>query len=211
MSEKASAPEAKQENTELFVFPEREVQMEHYETLLLIPGTASEEEATAAFEAAKAELAALNAEITFEEAWGRKTLAYTVAKSRHGYYFVVEFNMDKANVATLTEKLRLRKDIARFMTVKKRQKSAEELAEEQRLRDKIAMKQQKEEEQAEAAEAQAEAEAVAKRKLAAAEKADATEEASEETKEEAPATEAKEEAVDIEKEIDKVLDEDMNV
>lgn len=207
MSEKASAPEAKQEN-ELFVFPEREAQMEHYETLLLIPGTASEEEANAAYEAAKAELVALNAEITFEEAWGRKALAYTVAKSRHGYYFVVEFNMDKANVATLTEKLRLRKDIARFMTVKKREKSAEELAEEQRLRDKIAMKQQKEEEQAEAAEAQAEAEAVAKRKLAAAE---AKEESSEEKKEEAPTTEAKEEAVDIEKEIDKVLDEDMNV
>lgn len=202
--------DAVEPQVEVFEFPEKEVQSEHYETLMLVAGTASEEEAAAAFEGMKKEITEVGGTITFEEAWGRKKLAYTVAHSKHGYYFVVEFDAEKNLVADINTRLRNRKDITRFLTVKKKELSAEEQEEMQRIREKIVMRSHKAAKEEEAEAAKKDAEEVAKKK-AAAKAAEA--ESSEEVKEEQPEAPAEEkaEAPAKEEKLDELLDKDLEV
>lgn len=207
--------DAVEPQVEVFEFPEKEVQSEHYETLMLVAGTASEEEAAAAFEGMKKEITEVGGTITFEEAWGRKKLAYTVAHSKHGYYFVVEFDAEKQMVADISTRLRNRKDITRFLTVKKKQLTAEEQEELQQIREKIVMRSHKAAKEEEAEAAQKDAEEVAKKKAAAkAAEAKATEEAPKEEAEEKPAEAPKTEEKSEEKKeenLDELLDKDMEV
>lgn len=125
------------ETVELFVVPPKEVETKHYEMLVLIGGSATEEQAQTIIGEVKAVMTALGATITLEQAWGRRPLAYTVAGSKSGTYFVMEFDLATDKLPELNEKLRIRKDVTRFLIVTKRVKSAEEIAEEQRVRDKI--------------------------------------------------------------------------
>jgi len=127
---------------EVFEFPAKEIASEHYEILILIAGTVSEQEATASFEEVKKLIQSFDGEITLDESLGRKSLGYTVANTRSGNYFVAEFNLLKPTLKDLQEKLRIRKDLTRFLIVKKKVKTAEELVEEQRVREKIAVRKQ---------------------------------------------------------------------
>lgn len=121
----------------LDAFPKEEA-VDHYEILVLISGTIVETDAAALFNTVKELAQSLGGMITKEENMGRRTLGYTVAGSSQGNYFVAEFDMKKSAVVDLNNKLRMRKDIARFLVTKKRVKSPEELADEARVADKIA-------------------------------------------------------------------------
>lgn len=125
--------------TEDFILPPKEDEelIEHYELLLLISGLTSEDDAAKVFTSVKELLANDGAQITHEESLGRKALGYTIAKSRQGHYFVAEFDLVKSKLAPLQQKLRVRADITRYLIVKKRVKTAAELAEEARVRQKI--------------------------------------------------------------------------
>lgn len=203
MSQDTTASEATQ--AEVFEFPAKETQMEHYETLMLVTGTASEEEANAAFEGMKKEITELGGTLTLEEAWGRKKLAYTVTHSKHGYYFVVEYDMDKATAHDLNTRLRNRKDITRFLTIKKKQLSSEEQDEMKRIREKIVMRTHQAAKEEEAEAAKKEVEQIAKKRAAA--KAQASKEESVETAD-APAAPAPEQE---EAKLDDLLDKDVEV
>lgn len=125
------------EGMEAFVLPQKEAQSDHYEVMVLIPGAATEQEASATFEEVKKLIASAAGTITSDQNLGRRSLGYTIAGSRSGTYGVVEFDMEKSHVAELSEKLRIRKDVARFMIVKKAVRTPEQLAEDQRIASKI--------------------------------------------------------------------------
>lgn len=131
-----------EEQVEVFTFPAKEEQLDHYEILLLISGKAPSEQANEIFEKIKKFLTDNTAQITIAAELGRQALGYSVAGSRHGYYFVVEFDLLKTKLVALQESLRVRKDMARFLIVKKRVKTAAELAEEERVRKKIEARKQ---------------------------------------------------------------------
>lgn len=129
---------------EQFILPPKELQSEHYELMVLIPGQLLEDEARTVWDEIKQLIQANSGQITTEQELGRKDLAYTVAGSRNGTYFVLECDLPKPQLAVIQEKLRIRKEVARVLFTKKRVKSAEEIAEEKRVNDKIqARKQQK--------------------------------------------------------------------
>jgi len=125
------------EGLEPFVLPAKEVESDHYEVMILIPGQATEQEAAETFEQVKQTIVALKGTITSDQNLGRRALGFTVAGSRSGTYAVAEFDIEKPRVAELNEKFRIRKDVARYMLVKKHVKSAEELAEDARIAKKI--------------------------------------------------------------------------
>lgn len=125
------------EGMEPFVLPAKEVETDHYEVMVLMPGAATEQEAVATFDQVKETIKALGGTLTSDQNLGRRALGFTVENSRSGTYAVAEFDMEKPRLAELNEKLRIRKDVARYMLVKKHVKSAEEVAEDARISKKI--------------------------------------------------------------------------
>lgn len=207
---------------EVFVVPAKEVQEDHYEILLLIAGTVAEDEAAKTFEEVKQLIQSQQGVLTHNEALGRKTLGYSVAGSSVGNFFVAEFNLPKLQLKEVQEKLRIRKDITRYLIIKKKLKTAEDLAEEQRIREKIAVRKQVKKQEVAMEEAKvAEAEKIAKKKEVAAPVATtpvattpvtptqgaAAEKTPEEQK---PAAEPTKTIEELDKEIDKLLSDDMN-
>lgn len=129
---KASAKNA--DMSDVFEMPQKEVSTQHYEMLMLLPGSSTEEEAATSAKEVADFLTAQNCEITKQENLGRKNLGYTVAGSRNGTYVLYEFNTATTQIAPINEKLRIRKDVARFLIVKKVEKTDEQLKEEARVR-----------------------------------------------------------------------------
>lgn len=54
-------------------------------------------------------------EVTKENKWGEKTLAYPIKNSNTAFYFEFEFEMDKKNVLELKNKLNLDEKILRYL------------------------------------------------------------------------------------------------
>ncbi len=88
-----------------------------YELMFLVPGSVSVDEADKAFKEVKEEIATLGGGVHSEESWGRRQLAYQVAKSDYGYYFVVRTNLEPAKTQELSNFCRLHRDIARFLVI----------------------------------------------------------------------------------------------
>lgn len=124
-------------SAEVFSAPPKEAAVDHYELLLLMLGSYSDEEAAQVFAQAKQYITEAGGAITSEQVMGRRPLAYKIQLQRVGSYFVVEFNINPQALGQVREKLRIRKDVARFLLVKKHQYTAEETMEMQRRNEKI--------------------------------------------------------------------------
>lgn len=125
------------EEISLMEFAPAEDRHEHYEMLVLIPGQLTEEQAQEVQQQVTELMMAEGAQTTHEEFLGRRALGYTVAGGRHGYYVVVEFDMARHLLDALQRKLRVAKNVARFLIIKKHVKTAEEIACEQEVMQKI--------------------------------------------------------------------------
>ncbi len=117
----------------------------HYELLCLISNKYSETEA----EPIRANINKLISDhegtITFEENWGKRKLAYPIEGFRHGYYYLVEFDIAGPKLNELNNRLRLSNDIVRHQIIKKHRKTAVEIAEDARIAEKIATRRKTEE------------------------------------------------------------------
>lgn len=118
---------------EVFVFPAKDEKVQHYELMLLVSGNATDEEAAKTFGEVKALFEAGKATITHEEVVGRKALSYSIDDTKMGSYFIAEFDLVSTLLPELNEKLRIRKDVARFMIIKKKKRTAEEIAKEKEI------------------------------------------------------------------------------
>lgn len=110
----------------------------HYELLCLISNKFSESEVEPIRGNIKKLLADQGAQITFEEYWGKRKLAYRVDGFRHGYYYLAEFDLEGPKLNNLSNRLRLANEILRYQIVKKKKKTAADLEEEARITAKIA-------------------------------------------------------------------------
>lgn len=113
---------------------EKEASLQHYEMLMLLPGSSSEQEVEVTSKEVVEFLESQQCEMTKNENLGRKSLGYTVAGSRNGTYVLYEFNAPTSVIGMLNEKLRIRKDVARFLIVRKLVKTDEQVKEEARVR-----------------------------------------------------------------------------
>jgi hypothetical protein len=127
-----------------------------------------------------------------------------VAGSRSGSYAVAEFDMEKPRLSEFNEKLRIRKDVARFLIIKKNVKTAEEKAEDERIAKKIETRRKaKMESDIDTLEKETTKASAPKTRAPREEKAEAAAESK-------PATPAKPKSLEeIDKEIEKLLSDDM--
>jgi len=119
---------------------DQEIITDHYEMLYIIPANFTVEEVKPITQKVKKIIEENQGNITLEEDLGKLKLAYPIKNQSHGFYQLFEFDLPKQNLQNLNNLLKLTNDILRFLIVKKKLKTKEELAKEKKLQDKLAKK-----------------------------------------------------------------------
>jgi small subunit ribosomal protein S6 len=117
---------------------------EHYEILYILPTSLTPEETTPFVEKIASHIKDNDGTITKDENLGKQKFAYPIKSQTHGYYFLYEFDMPKANLLKLNRSLQLMPEVVRFLMVKKKIKTEKEIAEEKELQERLAKRKEKE-------------------------------------------------------------------
>lgn len=92
--------------------------MRHYENLVIVKPTLTEEETKASIAAIEEVLTSNGAEIVARDEMGTKKLAYPIDKNERGYFHVVYYTMAPAAIAEVERRFRINEDLLRFITIK---------------------------------------------------------------------------------------------
>ena len=116
----------------------------HYELLYIVSIKHTGDDLTKAVELVTALLKDNGCKITHDEVIGKQKLAYPIDKVHQGTYVVAEFDGPRESIKELEKQLTLMKEILRFLIIKKRIKTADDIAHEQRIQDKLLKEKQDE-------------------------------------------------------------------
>jgi len=98
-----------------------------YESAVLINAALEDEQIQSLIERIKEILNSNDCEIIELEDWGRKRLAYTIKKSKIGYYIIFRFFAYPEIISTLERFYKLDENILRYLTIKLSQSALEQL------------------------------------------------------------------------------------
>ncbi len=112
----------------------------HYEMLYIIPNKFTEDESKKIVEKVKTIITENGGEITYEENWGKKKMAYSIEHNNYGYYNLFEFNLEREKLARIEKLIKMDQDILRHMIVKKKIETEEEIETKKKIAEKIAAK-----------------------------------------------------------------------
>lgn len=91
--------------------------MKKYE-LMFIVKAADEEVIKAAIEMVKATIEKIGGTIDKEDEWGKRALAYEVKHQTEGYYVVIDFQAEPAEIKELDRVIKIHEEIIRHIIVK---------------------------------------------------------------------------------------------
>ena len=92
--------------------------MRHYENLVIVKPTLTEEEIKSQLAAIDEVITTNGGEIVARNEMGMRKLAYPINKSERGFYYVVYFTMEPANIAEVERRYRINEELLRFVTMK---------------------------------------------------------------------------------------------
>jgi len=92
--------------------------MRHYENLVIVKPTLTEEETQASIKAIEEVLTSNGAEIIARDALGTKKLAYPIQKNERGHFHVVYYTMAPSSIVEVERRFRINEDLLRFVTIK---------------------------------------------------------------------------------------------
>ena len=92
--------------------------MRHYENLVIVKPTLTEEEIKNTIAGIEEVLTANGAEIIARDAMGMKKLAYPIEKNARGYFYVMYYKAAPAAIAEIERRFRINEEILRFVTMK---------------------------------------------------------------------------------------------
>lgn len=121
----------------------------HYELLYLISNKFSEDEVKPIVEKVNSLILSNQGKITLTEDLGKKKLAFPIKGFRYGYYNLVEFDLAGENLIKVDRALRLMNEILRQQIIVKAVKTAEQIARDKTIAEKIAARNIKDEKEAE--------------------------------------------------------------
>ena len=90
--------------------------MKKYEVMFILDNALEDEKKTELIDMAK-EVIAADGEVTKEDVWGARKLAYPIEKKFDGYYVVLEFNAGPELPKELERKLRITDGVMRQMII----------------------------------------------------------------------------------------------
>ena len=92
--------------------------MRLYDIVVVLSPEVAPDQATALVDGFKKVLTDDGAQLKTEEIWGRRRLAYPIAKRREGVYYYWQFEAKSEAIAELERKLRLSDDVLRHLAVR---------------------------------------------------------------------------------------------
>lgn len=95
--------------------------MKKYEVMFILDASLEDAQKTALVDMAKEVISAAG-EVTKEDIWGNRKLAYPIQKKFEGYYVVLEFNADPELPKELERKLRITDGVMRQLVICKEEK-----------------------------------------------------------------------------------------
>ncbi len=103
--------------------------MQHYELMYILPGSLDPEQVPAHKTVVADMVKAAGATITVEFDMERRRLAYKMGQESYGYYHVMQFDAEANSIKALDAKIRLENAVMRFMLVKAKPMTVEQLKE----------------------------------------------------------------------------------
>jgi len=91
--------------------------MREYEIMLILPPDAEDSVVDGVVERVKGVLSDRGGEVKSADKWGRRRLAYEIAKQTEGYYLVLSFDTEPEAVLELDRVLSLADEVLRFKVV----------------------------------------------------------------------------------------------
>ncbi|SFV58458.1 SSU ribosomal protein S6p [hydrothermal vent metagenome] len=92
--------------------------MRHYENLVIIKPTLTQEELEQELKAVEEVITSNGAEIAATETMGMRKLAYPIQKNQRGFYYVVYYTVEPSAISEIERRFRINENLLRFMTVK---------------------------------------------------------------------------------------------
>jgi len=92
--------------------------MRKYELTLIIDPKLAEKDAKDIQDKLKKWVTTGKGKIVKEEIWGRKKLAYPIAKKTEGLYFFYNLDLESDQVASLDKNLKLQENIMRYLLLR---------------------------------------------------------------------------------------------
>jgi len=106
----------------------------HYELTFIVSGNLAETEQPDILTKIKTLLETPGAQIVKQEELGRRKLAYPIKHLKHGFYYCWCFNLLPQKLLALSHELKLETQLLRFLIVNKRQKTAAEIAQQEKIK-----------------------------------------------------------------------------
>ena len=91
--------------------------MRSYELLMVLDPEADEERVGGVVDRVKRVLADSGGEVTEENSWGQRKLAYAIGKFSEGHYYLAQLQMEPDQTSELERSLNLAEDVIRHMLV----------------------------------------------------------------------------------------------
>ncbi|MFA5134236.1 MAG: 30S ribosomal protein S6 [Patescibacteria group bacterium] len=111
---------------------------QHYEILFIVSSKVDDAQLEGVVKGVREEVTKLGGQITKSESLGKQKLAYEIKHQQFGTYVLMEFDAEGGAYRKLNGSLRLKPEIIRHLIVRKRVKTASEVAKEQRIQEKAA-------------------------------------------------------------------------
>jgi small subunit ribosomal protein S6 len=92
--------------------------MRHYENLVIVKPTLTEEETKSQLAAIEDVITANGGEIKMRNDMGIRKLAYPIEKNARGYFYVMYFTMEPKDIAEVERRYRINEELLRFVTIK---------------------------------------------------------------------------------------------
>jgi small subunit ribosomal protein S6 len=89
-----------------------------YEILVIVDPRPADEDVAALLTHLEEQVKSLGAEITKVENWGKRRLAYDIAKQREGTYAIFEVSAEPSTIKEFERQLRLNENVLRFMSTR---------------------------------------------------------------------------------------------
>ena len=92
--------------------------MRHYENLVIVKPTLTEEEIKNTIAAVEEVITSNGGEISARDAMGIRKLAYSIGKSERGYFYVIYYTVAPAAISEIERRFRINEELLRFVTIK---------------------------------------------------------------------------------------------
>ena len=92
--------------------------MNKYEVAVVVTAQITDEERAAVVEQVKAYIARRGGNVTEVEEWGKRRLAYEIAKQSEGYYYFVKVDAEPTMSVELEKDLRIMENVLRYLIVR---------------------------------------------------------------------------------------------